>query len=249
MPTFSGNVFGAGKGILPYENEDDFDCELTDPSHKGKNHPGRMAPGNVWECYEGHEDAYLKFIETQALATQTYVTIDGNAFVKGSVYGGSMNGHVQHDTQVTIKGGQIGCGKNTTDRHPDAVWGNNYTVTGDLECDSWPFEGEHLPYDIYKDSDGDGTPDFATDGHTFYGNVFGGGSGYYPYKRNPNYTTAMAEIQQTISNMVIYNIEVVIDWDWYYGENDDEDATPVYSIEYKFYAMKYGDLYGNYFNY
>ena len=64
-----------------------------------------------------------------------------------------------------------------------------------------------------------------------------------------NSTTAIAEIQQTISNMVIYNIEVVIDWYWYYGENDDEDATPVYSIEYIFYAMKYGDLYGNYFNY
>ncbi|MBR0265332.1 MAG: hypothetical protein IJQ60_15790 [Prevotella sp.] len=192
-PDDAGHVFGAGKGILPYENEDDFDCQLTDPSHAGKKHPGRMAPGDVWECYEGKEAKYLSFIETQALATQTYVTIDGNAFVKGSVYGGSMNGHVQHDTQVTINGGQIGCGKNTTERYQNDVWGNNYTVTGDLECDSWPFEGEHLPYDIYKDSDGDGTPDFATDGHTFYGNVFGGGSGYYPYKRNPNFTNAMAE--------------------------------------------------------
>ena len=192
-PDDAGHVFGAGKGILPYEKEEDFDCQLADPNHAGKKHPGRMAPGNVWECYEGHEDAYLKFIEPQALATQTYVTIDGNAFVKGSVYGGSMNGHVQHDTQVTIAGGQIGCTKNTTGRIDDAVWGNDYTVTSDLECDSWPFEGDHLPYDIYKDSNGDGTPDFATDGHTFYGNVFGGGSGYYPYKRNPNYTNAMAE--------------------------------------------------------
>ncbi len=195
-PNDAGHVFGAGKGVLPYENEDDFNCQKE--GHAGEKHPGRMKPGDIWECYDGNENAYLKFVETLALATQTYVTIDGNAFVKGSVYGGSMNGHVQHDTQVTIKGGQIGCGKNTNNRHVvdyPSVWDENFVLPAnvDLECDSWPFEGEHLPYDIYKDSDGDGTPDFATDGHTFYGNVFGGGSGYYPYKRNPAYTTAMAE--------------------------------------------------------
>jgi hypothetical protein len=196
-PDDAGHVFGAGKGVLPYENEDDFNCQKE--GHAGGKHPGRMKPGDIWECYDGNENAYLKFVETLALATQTNVTIDGNAFVKGSVYGGSMNGHVQHDTQVNIKGGQIGCGKNTNYRHVvdyPSVWDENFVLPAnvDLECDSWPFEGDHLPYDIYKDSNGDGTPDFATDGHTFYGNVFGGGSGYYPYKRNPAYTTAMAEL-------------------------------------------------------
>lgn len=36
------------------------------------------------------------------------------------------------------------------------------------------------PYDKYSAREGASTT--ATDGHTFYGNVFGGGSGLYPYK-------------------------------------------------------------------
>ena len=68
------------------------------------------------------------------------------------------------------------------------------------ECNSWPYnnatgktiEGttyHYLPYDPYADTDP--TPadweSYAStanpgDGHTFFGNVFGGGSGYYPYR-------------------------------------------------------------------
>jgi len=194
-PDDAGHVFGAGMGVLPYEG--------VEGGINGE--PWRMQPGDTeqWFVGEGssheyvpgknddsdYKKAYLKYIETLGLATQTYVTISENAFIKGSVYGGSMNGHVQHDTNVTIEGGQIGWGKNAEGRHPDTVWGESYTVSDgtDLECESWPFTGNHLPFDIY-DVDSDGKPKPASDGHTFYGNVFGGGSGYYPYAQNPEWS-------------------------------------------------------------
>jgi len=106
---------------------------------------------------------------------QTLLTIKDNAFVYGSVYGGSESGHVLHDTWVTIAGGQIG----------DSSGEGGHTA-------HWPYEANGAPYDQYADADGNypagsdvtssegGLPS-ATDGHTFYGNVFGGGSGYYPY--------------------------------------------------------------------
>ena len=106
-PDDYGHVFGAGKGVLPYE--------------------GYAADKKAWRVYidnskqnylsmneaigGSNESSYLTYVETLGLATQTYVTIDENAFVKGSVYGGSENGYVQHDTQVNIKGNcQIGTG-------------------------------------------------------------------------------------------------------------------------------------------
>ena len=183
-PDDAGHVFGAGKGILPlvYAYTDD-ENKPSRMIREGDNH-------SKWEYFAG-ETAYIAFIETLALTNDTEVKIDGNALVKGSVYGGSENGHVREDTHVTIAGGQIGCGKNATGgRHDASVWGEDYIVPEgtDLECDSWDYLGDHEPYDIYKDSDGNGTPDYATDGHTFYGNVFGGGRGYYPYRKNPNWT-------------------------------------------------------------
>lgn len=186
-PDDTGYVFGAGKGVLPYEG---YDADTkTWRMTFDEEHPYGVEELylSLNEALAGTDEAsYLKYIETLALATQTEVTISENAFIKGSVYGGSENGHVQHDTHVTIAGGQIGCGKNTTSRHPDKVWGANYTVPDgtNLECDHWTFAEPYAPYDLYKDADGNGTPDYATDGHTFFGNVFGGGSGYFPYRKN-----------------------------------------------------------------
>ncbi len=198
-PDDSGYVFGAGKGILPYE-----DLDTEDPR------PRRMKPGNAWEYYTeddfdsesshytDYEAAYLKYIETLALATKTYVTIDGNAFVKGSVYGGSENGHVQHDTFVYIEGGQIGSGDGVNERYADGLFIDPSTATPSeiiasatvlKECAHWPYgvinnetgKKDYLPYDKYSSTNGGATS--ASDGHTFYGNVFGGGSGLYPYKK------------------------------------------------------------------
>lgn len=180
-PDDYGHVFGAGKGVLPYEGY----AENEKPKHRNQL--------SVLETYNtpSEEEDYFRFIQTLALATQAKVVVGDNAFVKGSVYGGSENGCVQHNTYVTIQGDcQIGCGKNTTNRHPD-VWGDSYTLPDgtDLECDSWPYGAPYKPYDpnalsTGKYSNGDESYGMPTgsDGHTFYGNVFGGGSGYYPYK-------------------------------------------------------------------
>ena len=197
-PDDTGHVFGAGKGVLPFEG-------VTGD-------PWRMAYGDEKEYFtdayyttkygEGYdkeehdyEADYLQFIETLALVTETDVTISGNAFVKGSVYGGSMNGHVQHDTRVTISGGQIGQGKGEDGRYSDNDWKSESLAA----CDCWDYEANGAPYDLYatklidgkyyydkKDDEGknissEGGYYIGTDGHTYYGNVFGGGSGVIPY--------------------------------------------------------------------
>ena len=188
-PDDTGYVFGAGKGVLPYEG------------YEANENPVRWTiddDGNyVKEEYEPeNEDLYLKYVGTLALATETEVTIGGHAFVKGSVYGGSENGHVQHDTNVKIEGNcQIGNGWNTTtntgvnERYNEALFVNPATATAQqikeaaesiYECAHWDYTNPYTPYD--KNGAVGGGAFTATDGHTFYGNVFGGGSGYYPYK-------------------------------------------------------------------
>ena len=179
MPTFSGNVFGAGKGILP----DEYPYEGENKTYTGTTKPQRMQGGNTWDTFTT-EPAYIEFIETLGMSAATEVTIDGNAFVKGSVYGGSENGHVLHDTHVTIENGQIGNGNGVNARYTD------WTAESLEECASWDYGQTvgsakvYLPYDVY-DLDTNDKPKAASDGHTFYGNVFGGGSGYFPYRHNP----------------------------------------------------------------
>ena len=226
-PDDMGHVFGAGKGVLPYEGYAD------------NVKAWRVTPTNTKQEYLSKSDAiaginessYLPYVETLGLATQAYVTIDENAFVKGSVYGGSENGYVQHHTQVNIKGNcQIGNGYVQMDNNgiyldkletPEIPMGVNrpYTAAewaaGNLipdatkepdlyalvhdkyyndhslpECASWPYgqatgADKYAPWDKYYGTtnyDSKGGRTTADDGHTFYGNVFGGGSGVIPYR-------------------------------------------------------------------
>ena len=220
-PDVIGHVFGAGKGVLPYH---DIDGNIISGD------PWRMKPGDdehptgITETFneETFSEAYytelygadynkklynyladyLRFIETLALTTKTEVTIGGNAFVKGSVYGGSENGHVQHDTHVTIRDFcQIGHSKGVSNRFTEDQWTNEDATI--KACASWDYvPTEGAPYDPLATSEGtydytnypfvptadrtsrptsDGGKPTATDGHTFYGNVFGGGSGLIPY--------------------------------------------------------------------
>ena len=195
-PDDTGYVFGAGKGVLPYEGYADEDT------------PWRQTPGNDMtsndddgtEDYGAANEAdYIKYIGTLALATQTDVTIKDYAFIKGSVYGGSENGRVQHDTEVTIQDHcQIGNGWSGTsgvnERYDEADFIDPATATAKEieakaailhECASWDYgveEGGKMVYHPYDKFDArDGARKIATDGHTFFGNVFGGGSGLYPY--------------------------------------------------------------------
>ena len=215
-PDDAGHVFAAGKGFLPegnwgYNQNDKntmprrmvlYDAtKFTTSNQNLWEYVSATDHNNVWEYFPSR-DEYVKFIQTQALASNTEVSIEGNAFVKGSVYGGSENGLVQYDTKVYIKGGQIGCGKNTTHRHVTdypTVWNDNFELPDgvDLECASWEYKAPYAPYDPnakYYDStnekycydsehnlDAAGGAIIASDGHTYYGNVFGGGSGSVPY--------------------------------------------------------------------
>jgi hypothetical protein len=234
-PDDKGHVFGAGKGVLPnvydYKTKAVYEAEEhTEPYDPDKHRPKRMlaavmplmdnesstweysdAPHeNKWE-YFGSDAIYHSFIETLALSSNTDVTISDNAFIKGSVYGGSENGIVQYDTHVTIKDNcQIGCGKGKTEPYSEELWtqalaADDYAKLAAIEalmpeCAHWDYVNTSAaPYDpfakykltvdgkdkYYYDEDhkkyAEGGSNIAKDGHSYYGNVFGGGSGVIPY--------------------------------------------------------------------
>ena len=131
------------------------------------------------------------------MVTQTTVNIEGNTFIKGSVYGGSENGLIQHDTRVYIKGGQIGNGDGINRRYTAEEWA--YDGSSDAkslkECAHWEYKEPYSSYDPFANATApldnyssgastEGGRKIASDGHTYYGNVFGGGSGSIPYLKD-----------------------------------------------------------------
>ena len=162
MPQDYGYVFGAGRG--------------------------RMANPHT----SGNED-----IEFMTYVDSTRVTISGNALIAGGVYGGSENGRVLHNTGVYIEGGQIGLGAGLTTAYADEDFIDPTTATAEqiaakaatmAECASWAYGSPWLPYDEHAGNGHYQTEAYGaasttgSDGHTFYGNVFGGGSGYFAYE-------------------------------------------------------------------
>ena len=127
-------------------------------------------------------------VEICAYYNETDVTISGSALVRGSVYGGSESGHVVQNTLVKIAGGQIGCGDGLTEAYTDEDWTSELSNTM-KPTNHWTYVDDGAPYDQFADENGnyannvssEGGNRKATDGHSFYGNVFAGGSGYYPY--------------------------------------------------------------------
>ena len=141
---------------------------------------------------EVHDLADYPNLERVVYVDNTEVTIS-DGLVTGSVYGGSESGHVRGNTNVTVSGGQIGCGDGASSAY--TTWDSSVKPTT-----HWTYEANGKPYDQYASETGtydytnfpnileadrrstsEGGRPTATDGHTFYGNVFGGGSGYYPY--------------------------------------------------------------------
>ena len=124
----------------------------------------------------------VKDADFHTYVDKTDVTISGG-LIMASVYGGGENGRVLHDTHVTISGGQIGCGEapgNVPKVYSESDW-NSETPATFKECLSWDYKAPFLPHDPYAQTGDTEDAKEGTDGHTYYGSVFGGGSGYYPY--------------------------------------------------------------------
>ena len=174
-----GYVFGAGMGVY------------TDPHAVNEPAP---SPDN----------ARFGYVNTAE------VRVSGSAFIVGAVWGGSENGQVLDSCGVIVSGGQIGNGYDWTNKegkglYTAANWDEAVAavkaqdasrinaIAGQMpECYHWKYGRDttingtptkhYLPYDRYANETGDTTASYNPgDGHTFFGNVFGGGSGYYPY--------------------------------------------------------------------
>ena len=177
-----GHVFGGGEGLIDNPEKSEYLPLISTVGYGNKS-----------------------LLDLLATVGETDVTIgkteQGSAWVKGTVYGGSMAGHVMRDTKVTISGGQIGAGDNgTTDvKYSDPQFFDPLTSTtsfdanGDVTsaaalagCNAWDFDKlTNRPFNsiaIKNDDDQENHSNSKpTDGKTWYGKVFGGGSGFYPY--------------------------------------------------------------------
>jgi hypothetical protein len=170
----AGNVFGAGQGVTPaydqtnYKNfksmvtainkpdgdeNDTWDYYVDENNQKDENF--------VWKYYKTEAD-YLKFLQTLALASNTVVTIDGNAKVKKNVYGGSESGFVQDHTQVTTQGSCVIGTSTTTGENTTYTDGNVFGGGKGLET--------FAEAGLVK-----GTTTLNINNGTMYGNVYGGG--------------------------------------------------------------------------
>ena len=217
-----GHVYGGGEG------------EQGNPANYPIINPSSTTPGV-------HNNKRLIDLmgtvgETQVIISDTLFqsgNVTRSAWVKGSVYGGAMNGHVLNDTKVTIKGGQIGAGH--YDDKDSLYYGANqffnpntyFTQHSDLhdvatndalaECVSWDYgktynNGTDDEVTLYKPFDPvllsqDTVP---SDGKTWFGNVFGGGSGYYPYIVRNHNNTADSTVWNRESGKVYGNTTVIV---------------------------------------
>ena len=113
----------------------------------------------VWDYYQTSE-SYSTYLETLALATHPEVTIDGDATVNGSVFGGGELGLTKGSVIVKIKGGTI-----AEDVYGGGSLANtNTTSTVDLD-------GDGETETVYP------TTTVRLTGGTINRNVYGGGLG------------------------------------------------------------------------
>ena len=168
-----GHVFGAGEGIV------------DDPNRLDDNNQPLYPQVSI---VEGGQTIQLSLFNLMNTVGETQVTVSGDAFVKGSVYGGGLNGHVERDAKVYIQGGQIGFGENAngTDKlkydndlfvNPLQEGGITTSLAGCPHWDLGNASGTIIPYDPVWISQGNP----PRDGTSWYGNVYGGGSGLFPY--------------------------------------------------------------------
>ena len=175
-------------------------------------HGGPVPEGWVWGGGRGKVESPNENpdVHFTAYVGSTDVTIKENAFILESIIGGGEFGRVLGDTKVRIEGGQIGVGANQTEdgkpkRYPNEkfVDPNVTPITNEnalAPCSHYPYGKEvggikvYETFDPYADEykanhsgslptglEG-GSTDGPSDGKTWIGCVFGGGSGYFPYK-------------------------------------------------------------------
>ena len=167
---------------------------MPDPEHPSS----EDVCGYVFCGGQGEADSinYYKAV-AMGVVDSTYLEISNDVVISASVYGGCENGLVLRNTHVKIQGGQIGIGYNKkTNQWDGAYTADQWTTAIDKirneeftdadaagfhECDAWPYKA---PYAVFDPNANDyasgGGAVHATNGHSFFGNVFGGGSGYYP---------------------------------------------------------------------
>ena len=148
----AGHVFGAGQGVEP-----SFVAGTTERMVNNNTGGSLIAFTDDTTTGKTAEQLYLEFLETLALVTNSYVTIDESAKVKGSVFGGSESGFVQHDTNVTVNNGTIGTNGTT------ASYGNVFGGGRGLEA--FAEAGKVKGNTTVNVSNG-----------IMYGNVYGGGN-------------------------------------------------------------------------
>jgi hypothetical protein len=195
-----GGQVGLPQAKMPTPGTDavDDDFGYIFAGSRGTNDPVAYPKANILAVVD---TTYLEIYNANASAP---------TLINASVYGGCENGLVLHGTKVLITGGQIGNGCKKTNPSDPTTWtwdgvypeewwtkAKDTIESGDIdkinaiatrfnECDAWPFgnNGQYLTYDIFANEPGynsQGGSLSASDGNSFFGNVFGGGSGYYPY--------------------------------------------------------------------
>ena len=187
MPQDFGYVFGAGRG------------KMGNPAVAGNEDIEFMT-------YVNETNVIIKNTYAEAFEGDSLAHIVRSPLIAGGVYGGSENGRVLNNTHVNIWGGQIGLGATKTAAYAEADFIDPTTATAEqiaakaatmAECASWAYghdsnsdskNDEWLPYDEHAGNGHYQTEAYGAasttgyDGHTFYGNVFGGGSGYFTYE-------------------------------------------------------------------
>ena len=197
--TVSGGTIGASKAMMRYEiaaGEGNYNFKYNDDrGHVFGGGEGKAFNPTDYDTINpgtsGHN--YKSLLDLVATVGETAVTISD------TVYGGGMNGHVLGNTKVTVSGGQIGAGYNPQTGEEQAMYAKNkffnpFTYFGEshssytdvaeqdalFECYHWVYDSIfQRPFDPIKLKNEEGYR--PTNGETWFGSVYGGGSGYYPY--------------------------------------------------------------------
>ncbi|MBR0170644.1 MAG: chitobiase/beta-hexosaminidase C-terminal domain-containing protein [Bacteroidales bacterium] len=197
----------AGTGVAKVTLSGDAQVGITDPNVMNPTDPDQDDCGYIFGGSSGELDSiHYPSASRSAFVDSTYLEIGGNAFVTASVYGGCENGQVLRNTYVKITGNcQIGVGYHyengnhvfdamyTTEQWNSAIANPLAAASNFHECYHWPYHLPYAFYDPYATYEHNGSYYYdaehtqsanggsvnASNGHSFYGNVFGGGCGYY----------------------------------------------------------------------